>query len=121
MNKSYFDDARRRLQQTATLRKDWDSYGGEPPNLTSRELAARIITLMEQESLPPSRLLASSEGGICISIVKGLSRAEIEIYNSGEIAAATYSDLEQPLAWDLESDESAIKDTIGKIRVRISV
>ena len=119
-NKPYFDDAKKLLQQTAGLVTDWDTYGGEPPNLRSRELAAKVIAIMEQESLPPSRLLASSEGGICISIIKGSSRAVIETYNSGEIAAATYSDVEHPITWDLESSESAIKDTLEKIRVRIS-
>lgn len=119
-NKARFDDARVRLSQACVLQPGWDTYGSDPPNEIATTIAKQILALLEAESLPPSRLLPSSEGGIAISFVKGPMRAGIEIYNSGEIAAATYTQQDQPIVWELDGSEAAIKDTIEQIRVRFS-
>lgn len=118
--KALFDDARVRLAQARALQPGWDTYGSEPPNETATALAAQVLALLEAASLPPLRLLPSSEGGIAISFVKGALRAGIEIYNTGEIAAATYTQQDQPVVWELDGSKAAIKDTIEQIRVRFS-
>ena len=120
MNKARFDDARVRLSQTSRLQPGWDTYGGDPPSRTAITIAARVLNLLEAEAFPPARLLPSSEGGIAISFVRGNVRAGMEIYNTGEIAAATYTQQAQPTVWELESSEAAIRKAIEQIRVHFT-
>ena len=120
VNKARFNEARVRLQATTMLQPGWDTYGADPPSQIARELAQKILRKLEAEALPPSRLLPSSEGGIAISFANEHGRAEIEIYNTGEIAAATYSDQDDPIVWDIDGSDSGIAAAIGQIRVRLS-
>ena len=119
-NKARFEDARARLSQSSKLQPSWDTYGGDPPNPTAVAIAARVLNLLEVEALPPARLLPSSEGGIAISFVRGTFRAEIEVYNTGEIVAATYTPQDLPSVWELESSDAAIRTTIEQIRVHFT-
>ena len=96
LSKARFAAARRQLSTTVSLKPDWDTYGAESPNELARTRAAQILDLLEEASFPPARLMPSAEGGISISFVAGDNRGEIEIYNTGEIAAATYSGQSEP-------------------------
>jgi len=115
-----FGEARRRLKATAALAADWDTYGAEPPNDTARAIAARALNELEAEALPPTRLMPSSEGGVAISFIEGDNRAEIEIYNTGEIAVATYTSDSEPVVWELDGSAPAWKQAIHNIRVRLA-
>jgi hypothetical protein len=115
-----FEEARARLNGTATLRHGWDTYGAEAPNDDARKLAAGILDLLEASLLPPTRLMPSAEGGIALAFVSGDCQAGIEIYNTGEIAAATWSAQGAPIVWDLENSESALKKAIEQIRVHLA-
>ena len=119
-SKARFIEARRRLKSTVTLACGWDTYGAEAPNDVARGLARKILDALEADLLPPTHLMPSAEGGIAISFVDGDNRAEIEIYNTGEIAAATYSGRSEPMAWELSNTESALKNAIIEIRVRLA-
>ena len=119
-SKARFADARQRLRTTVSLEHGWDTYAAEAPNDVARTLAAKILNALEADSLPPTRLMPSSEGGIAISFVEGDNRAEIEIYNTGQIAAATYSGHSEPVAWELTNTDSALKNAIIDIRVRLT-
>ncbi len=120
ISKARFAEARQRLRTTVTLRKGWDTYGAEAPSDVARTLALKILNALEADSLPPARLMASSEGGIAISFVEGDNRAEIEIYNTGEVAAATYSVHSEPVAWELSNTDSALTHAITQIRVHLA-
>lgn len=120
LTKARFFEARRRLSSTVTLGRDWNTYGAEPPNDLARALAGTVLDALEADLLPPSHLVPSAEGGIAISFVEGFSRAAIEIYNTGEIAAATYSGRGEPAAWELSTTESTLKKTIFQIRVHLA-
>ena len=116
--KKRFANARQRLGVIAHLAPGWDSYGSELPNTRARSLAARILDLLETVALPPTQLTPSVEGGIAISFVDGNARAVIEIYNTGEIAAATYSDQADPTVW--EPTDSQLLGSIERIRVHLA-
>lgn len=118
--KACFEDARQRLSTAAFLSHGWDSYSSEPPNATARSLTARILDLLETASLAPTQLTPTVEGGIAISFVEGNSRAVIEIYNTGEIAAVTYSDQGEPMVWELEPIETSLLGSIEQIRVHLA-
>jgi hypothetical protein len=119
-NKAYFEDARQRLSATAYLAPAWDSDRAEPPNEVARSLAASILAGLEDASLPPTQLTPTVEGGIALSFVEGIKRAVIEIYNTGEIAAATYTDRDQPRVWEWESAEDSLVGSIEQIRVHLA-
>jgi hypothetical protein len=86
----------------------------------ARKVARQILDALEAESLPPSRLLPSAEGGISISFVERENRAEIEICNSGEVAVATYSISDDPVVWELSLADSELGSAIHKIRVHLA-
>jgi hypothetical protein len=119
-SKMRFAEARRRLSTTVSLEHDWDTYGAESPNDLARTLAAKVLDVLEEGSLPPSRLIPSAEGGIAMSFVAGDNRGEIEIYNSGEIAAAIYSGQTEPTVWELKNSDIALKNAIAQIRVHLA-
>lgn len=119
-SKARFAEARQRLKTTVSLEHGWDTYGAESPNDVARTLTAKILNALEEDLLPPTRLMPSSEGGIAISFVEGDNRAEIEIYNTGQVAAATYSAHSEAVAWELSDTDSALKNAIIDIRVRLA-
>ena len=119
-SKAHFAEARRRLRNTATLPSGWDTYDAEAPNDLARAITEKVLDALEADMLSPTRLMPSSEGGVAITFVEGDNRALIEIYNNGEIAAATYSSDSEPLAWELGDTDSALKNAIEDIRVRLA-
>jgi hypothetical protein len=114
-----FVEVRQRLSATGRLVHGWDGYGSEPPNATARELAARLLDALETAALVPTQLTPTVEGGIAISFVEGRCRAVIEAYNTGQIAAATYSDQSEPSVWELEP-AGPLLDSIEQIRVHLA-
>jgi hypothetical protein len=117
---AHFADARQRLSAAGHLAHGWDGYGSESPNAAARTLASNILGLLEIESLAPTQLTPTVEGGIAISFVEGERRAVIEIYNTGEIAVATYSDRGEPSVWEVEPAETPLLGSIGQIRVHLA-
>lgn len=120
LSKARFAEARQRLNATASLAHGWDTYGAESPNDVARTGAAKILDVLESASLPPTRLTPTVEGGIAVSFVEGSNRAVIEIYNTGEIAAATYSDEGEPAVWELDETDARLLGAIDKIRVHLA-
>ena len=119
-NKARFEAARQRLKRTEALAPGWDTYGAESPNGVARALAGKILDTLEANWLPPTRLMPSSEGGIAISFVEGNKRAEIEIYNTGEVVAATYSAVSEPVVWEIDNIDVGLIGAISDIRVRLA-
>jgi hypothetical protein len=119
-SKARFEEARLRLNATVSLQQGWDTYGAESPNHVARSLASRILNALEASVLPPTHLMPSVEGGIAMSFVEGDNRAEIEIYNTGEVAVATYSGQGEPAVWELDCTDSALQNAIDKIRVHLA-
>jgi hypothetical protein len=115
-----FACARQQLSATASLAQGWDTYGAEPPNNVARDLATRVLAALEKSALPPTQLTPTVEGGIALSFVDGHNRAVIELYNTGEVAAATYSDEGTPAVWDIEPDDAVLQHSIEQIRVHLS-
>jgi hypothetical protein len=115
-----FGEARERLESISDLEANWDTYGAEPPNETARTLARRILSSLEVISFPPSRVMPSVEGGIGFAFVEEDNRANIEVYNTGEIAAVIYSVLKAPETWTVPDTERSLKTTIDRIRVHLA-
>lgn len=115
-----FAKLRERLERTANLSDGWDTYDAERPSDLARSLAGRVLDALESARLIPSHLMPSAEGGIAFSFVDGENRAEIEVYNSGEIAAATYTNRSEPIVWELSESDSELRTLAHKIRVHLT-
>jgi hypothetical protein len=118
--KTRFEEARQQVNNIFWPELSWYTYGVEAPNYIARRQAAKILDVLETASLPPARLMASAEGGITMSFVEGKNRAEIEAYNTGEIAAATYSGQSAPTVWELTDEHSDLEQAVVQIRVRLT-
>ena len=108
------------LTQRLFWSENWNTYGAEPPNHIARQIGAKILDMLERASLTPARLTPSAEGGIALSFVNNHKRAVIEIYNTGELAAATYSLEGEPEVWELEASDDPIVKTVDQIRVYLA-
>lgn len=114
------DEARDQLSSSAVLAPNWDSYGAESPNAQSREDAGRILRLLQQLVIAPTRLLPSAEGGIGIVFSNAERYADIECLNSGEILLTTYFGMETPLVREIGSTDAELSAAIEKIRVHLA-
>ena len=118
--KKQFEAAQRDVAGLSSLQHGWDTYDAEPPNERARSTAKNILEILEQEAMPPSRLLPSREGGITISFAEGSRRAEIEAYNSGEIAVVIYTPTDVLKVWELNADRASVREAIASIRVYLT-
>lgn len=118
--KKQFEAAHRDVASLSALRHGWDTYDAEPPSELARRTTNNILKILEQEAMPPSRLLPSREGGITISFVEGPRRAEIEAYNSGEIAVAIYTPTDVLKVWELSAESASVREAIATIRVYLT-
>lgn len=119
MQESYFEDALKRLATARSLRRGWDTYDSEAPNEYALSKSEVILQFLRRENLAPKRLLPSAEGGVGISFVEGDNRAELEIFNSGEVVAATYTSQSEPVVWEIGTDQS-LAVAIARIRVHLA-
>jgi hypothetical protein len=115
-----FDQAWTRLQELENLGPNWDSYGAAAPNREARKTAERILTLLSALSVSPTRVVASSEGGVGICFVYEDRYADIECFNTGETVAARYRGMGEPHVWQIAPEEGAIKAAIEQIRAHFS-
>jgi hypothetical protein len=120
-NKLKFEQARRSVDETKSLAEGWDTYGADAPNDFARQVTAKTLTCLEAVLLVPIQVTPSVEGGIALSFVRNEKKALMEIYNTGEIVAATYTNEGDPNAWEFESsDVSSLVNAIEQIRVYLA-
>jgi len=79
------------LDHLRTLPDDWDGYGAETPSEEAISLARMVLdAIHETESaIEPTRVVASAEGGVVVCFARGDRYADIECFNSGEMAFGT--------------------------------
>ena len=99
---------------------NWDSYGAEPPNVQSSESAGRILSLLQQQLMSPTSLVASAEGGVGIIFSDAEKYADIECLNSGEILMAMYIGREPPVVREIGSTDAELNAAIEIIRVDLA-
>jgi len=119
-SKAIFSQARESLNSARALKPDWADHLADRPNEAACSLASRVLDKLEANFLPPTRLMPSVEGGIALSFVEEERRAEIEVYNTGEVIAATYAGQCEPVVWALADTEHALETTIDQIRVHLT-
>jgi hypothetical protein len=118
--RSKFQLIREQLDEATNLRQNWDSYNAEPPNHQAQNLAAGVLTFLETNSIAPSRLVPSAEGGVAFCFVESNRYADIECLNTGEILAVIYEGNNDPIVWQVTSQNQALQETVERIRGHIA-
>jgi len=78
------------LQRMSLLRKDWDSYGAEPPSSAAIDAARGIIAQMADSLIFPSVIVPSATGGVSVYRFNHPRTVYIENYNDGRQALVMY-------------------------------
>jgi len=108
------------LEALRDLRQDWNTYGAAPPNDTAISLAKRVLRCLAACGLRPHRVNPSAEEGVCISFRNGRLYADVECFNTGEVAAATSDGLGQHAVWEVTPDREAIERTLTRIAAHLN-
>jgi len=69
-----------------------------------------------ERSFPPSRIAPSVDGGVVVSFLRDDVRANIEFFDSGEIAAAVARPGHAVRVWEIENTEDDLAEAINDIR-----
>ena len=109
-----------KFEALSRLQANWDGEGSEAPNANAKRLTRLILAALSRGEVTPSAIEPSAESGVGIGFVKGRRRGSIEIFNTGEMIAATYEGREAPVVWEFNSEEESMTSTIGIIRVYMS-
>jgi hypothetical protein len=91
--------------------------GAEHPDALALAWARYVLQRLQEDDLPPTRVVASAEGGIAICFVKGDKYADIECLNNGEMLGVTTNRRHRPSAWQIEPDGGAIARAVARVRM----
>jgi hypothetical protein len=105
------------LDKLRDLPKDWDTYKADPPNDFALDWAREILSILIESGFPPTKIMASVEGGVGFVFTKKDKYGDIECLNSQEIVAVIYDRKTEPDAWTVALDSQSIRLAIDKIRV----
>jgi hypothetical protein len=88
----------------------------EAPSEGSVEWARRFLVKFALYNIPPTRVVASAEGGTAICFVDGNKYADIESLNSGVILGALSDKHSRPIVWEIEQTALGMESAIDRIR-----
>lgn len=103
------------LEELSKLPCNWDSYGASPPNATALHWAEVILNLLTEANIAFSKITPSVESGIGISFISKDRYADIECFNTGEIAAVLSDGQGNINTWEVGKDTPSIKFALDKI------
>ncbi len=111
------------IKKLMNLKKDWDSYGSDPPNEISYNNSLIIIDALVKLDLIPTNISPSVEGGICFSFINNRKHSDIECDNEGDIIVGTSAIIESEIIkqdvdiWEIDKyNTSELEASINKIK-----
>jgi hypothetical protein len=107
-----------KLKQIETDRALWveDSPGPSPQALGWAQV---VLQRLRENELPPTRVVASAQGGVAICFLKGKKYADIECLNTGAILGIISDEHDRPVAWEIGPDPDRISQASVRIRAFI--
>ena len=90
--------------------------GAEKPSDYAIAWASTMLEQLLIDELPPTRVVASAEGGVAICFVNGDKYADIEFLNSGEILGVVSNRRDRPLAWEVDANSAGMAGACARIR-----
>jgi hypothetical protein len=110
-----FEWLKEKLAEMTALEANWDTYGAEPPGRNALSRAEEILLILRGQSLLPTKVVASSEGGVAICFIEGDRYADIECLNTNETLAVTYRGTDEPVVWEIRNNQDGLRDAIERI------
>jgi hypothetical protein len=90
--------------------------GAPAPSPRALGWAHAVLNQLKEIGSPPSRVVASAEGGVAICFVDGKKYADIECLNSGSIIGVVSDGHGRPTAWEIKPDPNQISQASLRIR-----
>jgi hypothetical protein len=90
--------------------------GSEPPSISALAHARAVLQQLETESLEPTRIVASADGGVAICIGTEDKYSDIECLNSEEILGVTSNRRDTPFVWQVDPSPSGLAGAVARIR-----
>lgn len=109
------------LSELSTLEVGWDSYDAEPPNQIAIDWCRVALDYLTSINQLPDRILPSVENGCAIIWRRPGIYADIEFFNTGEIAGITARDGHEPFAFDIKPDRDELIEAINSINFLLLV
>jgi hypothetical protein len=90
--------------------------GAEKPSEGAIAWASAMLEQLLVDEIPPTRLVASAEGGVAICFVNGDKYADVEFLNTGEILGVVSNRRDRPVAWEVGANSSGMAGASARIR-----
>ena len=90
--------------------------GAEKPSNYAIALASAMIEQLFVDELPPTRVVASAEGGVAICFVNGNKYADVEFLNTGKILGVVSNRRDKPVAWEVGPHSAGMSSASARIR-----
>lgn len=104
-----------KLKRIATEPSLWSS-DAERPSTSSLTWAQIILQRFAEINFPPTRVVASAEGGTAICFVENNKYADIESLNCGMILGVLSDRRNRPVVWEIEQSAGGIARAVDRIR-----
>jgi hypothetical protein len=104
-----------KLRAIETDRTLW-LEGAEPPSGIAHMWARVVLQQLQADSLMPTRVVASAEGGVAICFVSREKYSDLECLNTGAILGVTSNRRDRPTVWEIEQSSSGISQALSRIR-----
>lgn len=105
-----------KLNKIAVTPALWPEHT-DRPNDAAIQWARFALQQFEEDSLIPTRVVASAEGGVAICFVDGNKYADIECFNTGGILGVTSNRRDRPSVWEILADAGEIARASARIRL----
>jgi hypothetical protein len=88
----------------------------EKPSEHATAWASAMLEQLWVDELPPTRVVASAEGGVAICFVDGNKYADVEFLNTGKILGVVSNRRDRPVAWEVGADSAGMAGASARIR-----
>jgi hypothetical protein len=86
------------------------------PGRIAVERARIVLRELALMSMPPSKIVATAEGGVAICFSKNAKYSDIEFFNNGTILGVTSNRKERPVVWNIAARETEFAQACARIR-----
>jgi hypothetical protein len=108
--------AEQAMNKMTGLNVDWQDLGAEPPNDEARLIARSLLVCTYASGLEPTVVTASSDSGIAICFKKNGVYADLECFNSGEVASSVIDRQGTAYTWEIDQKEHSVTLAIDRIK-----
>jgi hypothetical protein len=105
-----------KLDALGRLQTGWDGYCAPPPSDRAVSAARLFLDAMRREGSAPTRIAASSVGGVAITVGCGDRLVYVEFYNDGATCALFGLGKADAFIQDISSSVSSFRTVVRKMK-----